>query len=163
MRLPICGMLLSIVLVAAAPAFGASAIWDQCKDVNNKDAAAKCLAACNRILKDPSEAKFNAMAIRNRCGIRYTMDDLENALADCNQAARMEPQSAIVYNRRGLIWYTKRDNNRAISDCNQAIQLNPNYALALYNRGLARRAKGDTAAGDADIANAKQIQPDVGD
>ena len=46
------------------------------------------------------------------------MDDLENALADCNQAARMEPQSAIVYNRRGLIWYTKRDNNRAISDCN---------------------------------------------
>lgn len=163
MRLPICGMLLSIVVAAARPAFGASADWDKRKDVNNKAATEMSLAACNRILKDPSEAKYHAMALRNRCGIRYTMDDFERALADCNQAGGMEPQSAIVYNRRGLIWYTKRDNNRAISDYNQAIQLNPNYALAYYNPGLARRAKGDTAAGDADVAHAKKLQPDVGD
>ena len=163
MRLPICGMLLSIVVAAATPAFGASTDWDQCKDVNNKATAEMSLAACNRILKDPSEAKYHAMALRNRCGIRYTMDDLEGALADCNQAAHMEPQSAIVYNRRGLTWYTKRDNNRTISDYNQAIQLNPNYTLAYYNRGLARQAKGDTAACDADVAHAKKLQPDVGD
>ena len=161
MRLPICGVLMLAALTAAAPAFGASADWTQCADVNNKDAVARSLAACNRILKDKREAQNHPMALRNRCGIYYTNDDYERALADCNLAARREPQSQIVYDRRGLIWRAKGDNDRAIADFDQAIRINPNYARALYHRGSAKRAKGDIAGGDADIARAKQIDPDI--
>ena len=161
MRLPICGMLVFVALVATGPAFGESADWKQCADVNNKDAVAKSLAACNRILKDSREAKNHPMALRNRCGIYYTNDDYEHALADCDLAARREPQSAIVYDRRGLIWRAKGNNDRAIADYDQAIRLNANYARALYHRGTAKQAKGDAAGGDADIARAKQIDPDI--
>lgn len=161
MRLPICGVLVFVALTAAAPAFGQNPNWKQCADVNNKDVADQSLAACNRILNDRSEAKNHPMALRNRCGIYYTKDDYERALADCNQAARREPQSAIVYDRRGLIWRAKGDNNRAIADFDQAIRINANYARAFYHRGSAKRAKGDTAGGDADIARAKQIDPDI--
>jgi tetratricopeptide (TPR) repeat protein len=161
MRLPICGMLVFVALTAAVPAFCQSTDWKQCADVNNKDAVAKSLAACNRILKDSREAKNHPMALRNRCGIYYTNDDYEHALADCNLAARREPQSAIVYDRRGLIWRAKGDNDRAIADYDQAIRLNANYARALYHRGTAKQAKGDAAGGDADIARAKQIDPDI--
>jgi tetratricopeptide (TPR) repeat protein len=162
MRLPICGMLVFVALVAAGPAFGASAAdWEQCKDVNNKNTADRSLAACNRILKDRSEAKYHPLVLRNRCGIYYTKGDYEHALADCNEAWRREPQSAIVYNRRGLIWSAKGDKVRAIADYDQAILLDPKYALAYYNRGLAKREKADTAGGDADIARAKQLQPDI--
>ncbi len=66
MRLPICGMLLFAALTAAAPAFGQNADWNQCADVNNRDAVARSLAACNRILKDNREAKNHPMALRNR-------------------------------------------------------------------------------------------------
>ncbi len=161
MRLPTCGILVFVVLTAAAPAFGQSADWTQCADVNNRDAVAKSLAACNRILKDKREAKNHPMALRNRCGIYYTNDDYAHALADCNLAVRREPQSQIVYDRRGLIWRAKGDNDRAIADYDQAIRINPNYARALYHRGTAKRDKGDTAGGDADIARAKQIDPDI--
>lgn len=161
MRLPTCGLLVFAALTAAAPAFGESADWKQCADVNNKESVAKSLAACNRILKDKREAQYHPMALRNRCGIYYTNDEYEKALADCNLAARQEPQSAIVYDRRGLIWRVKGDNDRAIADYDQAIRINPNYARALYHRGSAKQAKGDTAGGDADIARAKQIDPDI--
>ena len=161
MRLPICGLLMIAALTAAAPAFGQNADWKQCADVNNRDAVAQSLAACNRILKDKSEAPNHPMALRNRCGIYYTNDEYEKALADCNRAARREPQSAIVYDRRGLIWHVKGDNDRAIADYDQAIRINPNYARALYHRGSAKQAKGDTAGGHADIMRAKEIDPDI--
>jgi len=161
MRVPICGLLLFAALTAAAPAFGQSAEWKQCADVNNRDAVAKSLAACNRILKDSREAKNHPMALRNRCGIYYTNDDYEKALADCNRAARQEPQSSIVYDRRGLIWHVKGDFDRAISDFDQAISINPNYARALYHRGTSKQTKGDTAGGHADIMRAKEIEPDI--
>jgi tetratricopeptide (TPR) repeat protein len=161
MRLPICGILVLVALTVAAPALGQNTDWKQCADVNNRDTVAKSLAACNRILKDKREANNHTMALRNRCGIYYTNDDYAHALADCNLAARQEPQSAIVYDRRGLIWRAKGDNTRAIADFDQAIRINPKYARALYHRGTAKQAKGDTAGGDADIALAKQIDPDI--
>jgi tetratricopeptide (TPR) repeat protein len=161
MRLPICGMLVFAMLTAAAPAFGESADWKQCADVNNRDAFASALAACNRILKDKREAEYHTMVLRNRCGIYYTHDDYDKALADCNLAVRQEPQSKIVYDRRGLIWRAKGDNDRAIADFDQAVRIDPNYARALYHRGNAKRDKGDIAGSDADIARAKQIDPDI--
>ena len=161
MRLPICGLLVFAMLTAAAPAFGESADWKQCAEVNNKDAVAKSLAACNRILKDKREAQYHTMALRNRCGIYYTNNDYERALADCNRAVRQEPKSQIVYDRRGLIWHVKGDYDRAIADFDQAIRINPNYARALYHRGTSKQANGDNAGGDADIARAKQIDPDI--
>src|SRR5690348_130808 len=141
MRLPISGMLVVAGLVASAPAHALSPLWDQCKDVNNPDTADKGLAACSRLLDDRSEAKNTAMILRNRCGIYYTKNDYDRALADCNRALRMEPDSAIGYNRRGLIWYRMEKYDTAIVDFDNAIRLDTNFAYAYYNRGLARRAK----------------------
>lgn len=75
MRLPICGMLAVVGLIASTPALALNPLWDQCKDVNNPDTADENLAACSRLLDDRSEAKNHAMALRNRCGIYYTKDD----------------------------------------------------------------------------------------
>lgn len=159
MRLPICGMPVLVVLVAAAPAFAESADWKQCADVNNKGAVSQSLAACNRILKDPREAKNYAMAFRNRCGIRYTNGDYEQALADCNQAAKMDPQSAILYNRRGLIWYQKGDMGRAIVDYDQAIRINPQHSIAFNNRGLAFATKKEYDRAIRDYDQAIRFDP----
>jgi len=163
MRLPICWTVMLVALAASVPAFALSPEWDQCADVNNVDTADKSLAACNRILNDRGEAKNHAMAFRNRCAIRYTKSDYDPALADCNTAARMEPQSAIVYNRRGLIWFAKGDDERAIADFDQAIRIKPDFAHAYFNRGLAWRKKGDNARADADKAKALRLDPKVGD
>jgi tetratricopeptide (TPR) repeat protein len=159
MRLPIYGILVLAGLLASAPAYALNPLWDQCKDVNNRDAAEESLAACSRLLKDRNEAKNQAMILRNRCGIYYTKNDYDNALADCNRALRVEPESAIGYNRRGLIWYQMKKYDSAIEDFNHAIRIDASFAYAFYNRGLARRAKGDTSRADADEAEAIRLDP----
>ena len=159
MRLPICGMLVIAGLLASAPAYALNPLWDQCKDVNNPDTADESLAACSRLLDDRSETKNHAMVLRNRCGIYYTKNDYDRALTDCNRALRMESNSAIGYNRRGLIWYQKNDYDRAIEDFNRAIRIDSNFAYAYFNRGLAWRAKGDTGRADADETEAIRLDP----
>ena len=98
MRWPICGMLVFAALTAAAPAFGQSADWKRCSDVNNKDAVAmrKSGGLQSHLEQINREAQNHPMALRNRCGIYYTNDDYENALADCNLAAR---QGAAIRHR----------------------------------------------------------------
>lgn len=159
MRLPFCGTLVLAGVVASAPAYAANPLWDQCKDVNNPQTADEALAACIRLFNDKSEAKNQAMILRNRCGIYYTKNDYDHALADCNQALRLEPDSAIGYNRRGLIWYQMQRYDTAIGDFDQAIRIDANFAYAYFNRGLTRRAKGETDQADADRAEAIRLDP----
>jgi hypothetical protein len=84
----------ALFMSATDLAFGWSPKWDQCKDINNKATADRALAACNDILKDRSEQPNYAMALRNRCGIKYTKGDYDGALADCDRALELEPTSA---------------------------------------------------------------------
>jgi tetratricopeptide (TPR) repeat protein len=162
MRLTVHAMLVCAIFTSATDlAFGWSPEWEQCKDVNNKDTAGQALAACNHILNDKSEQPNYAMALRNRCAIRYTLGDYDDALADCNQAIKAQPQSDIGYERRGYVWQEKGDDKRAMADYDKAVQLNPKSAYALYARGLLKKRNGDQAGGDADIARARQIKPDI--
>jgi tetratricopeptide (TPR) repeat protein len=159
MRLPIRGLLVCAALIASAPAFGINPLWNQCSDVNNPETTDRSLSACTRLLNDRSEAKNHAMAYRNRCGIWYTKNDYDSALADCNEAIRMESGSAIGFNRRGLVWYQKGDNERAIADFDRAIGIDSKFAYAYFNRALAWRAKGDKGRADADEAEAIRLDP----
>src|SRR5262249_18350937 len=159
MRLPIYAMLVLASLVTSASAQTLDPLWDQCRDVNNPDTADDALAACSRLLDDRSEAKNHAMVLRNRCGIYYTKNAYKNALTDCNRALRMDPNSAIGYNRRGLIRYQESDYDRAIEDFSHAIRIDANFAIAYYNRGLAWRKKGDSGQADADEAEAIRLDP----
>ena len=162
MRSTLRAALICVMVMSATDlAFGLNPEWDQCKDVNNKDTAAQSLAACTRILADDSERPNYAMALRNRCAIRYTLGDYDDALADCNQAITAQPQSSIGYERRASVWEMKGDEKRAMADYDKAVQLDPKNAYALYARGLLKKRNGNRAGGDADIARAKQIKPDI--
>jgi tetratricopeptide (TPR) repeat protein len=159
MRLPIFGFVVVAGLLSSTPAHALNPLWDQCKDVNNRKTADEALAACGRLLNDKSEAKNQAMILRNRCGIYYTKTDYDRALADCNQALSIDPESAIGYNRRGLISYQTKRYDSAIADFTQALRLDASFAYAYFNRALARRAKGDAGGADADQAEAIRLDP----
>jgi tetratricopeptide (TPR) repeat protein len=151
----------AIFMSSTELAFAWSPKWEQCKDINNKDTADQALAACNAILKDRSEQPNYAMALRNRCGIKYTKGDYDGALADCNHALDMEPKSDIGYERRGLVWLAKGDDDHALTDLQKSLELNPDNPYSLLARGHLRQRQGDTAGGDADVVRAKQLKPDI--
>jgi tetratricopeptide (TPR) repeat protein len=84
----------------------------------------------------------------------------DRAIADFNEAIRLDPNTAPAYRNRGDAYRNKGDKDRAIHDYNQAIGLDPNDAFAFCNRGRVKRNINDMS-GDADIANARQLNASV--
>ena len=70
---------------------------------------------------------------------KYKKGDYQGAIADFNQAIKINPNYAQAYNNRGGIRYELGDKQGAIADFNQAIKINPNYANAYYDRGCVPR------------------------
>jgi tetratricopeptide (TPR) repeat protein/predicted aspartyl protease len=98
----------------------------------------------------------------SRCRSRaLSGQELGQALADCNAALRMKPNTAAFLDSRGLVHLRQNDYDQAIADYDAALHLQPKIAWSLYGRGLARLHKGLTAEGQADIAAATALQPKI--
>ena len=59
----------------------------------------------------------------------------KEVLNDINQAIKLNPDSADLYNERGLINSKLRQYKKAINDFTIAIQINPELFEAYKNRG----------------------------
>ena len=56
------------------------------------------------------------------------------ALADFNEAIRLDPGYAVAYDNRGIAWHAKSEYDKAIADYGEAIRLDPRYARLLQPR-----------------------------
>ena len=61
--------------------------------------------------------------------------EYEKAIADYNEAIRLNPKSTLVFSNRGNTWRFKKEYEKAIADYDEAIRLNPKYATAYRGRG----------------------------
>jgi tetratricopeptide (TPR) repeat protein len=98
-----------------------------------------------------------------RCWTRAILGALQGALEDCAKALQSEPESAAVYDSRGLIYLKMGQFAAAIDDYNSALRFDPKLASALYGRGYARLRNGDKAGSDSDMAAARTIDAEIGD
>jgi tetratricopeptide (TPR) repeat protein len=64
---------------------------------------------------------------------RHNME-YEKAIANYNEALRLDPRYTLAFRGRGSAWYGKKEYGKAISDYNEAIRLDPEYSMAYYNR-----------------------------
>ena len=92
------------------------------------------------------DARF-ANAYVNRGFVRYVMGDYDRAIADYDEAIRLNGNLAVAYNNRGAAYNAKRDYDHAIADLNQAIHLTPKLANA-SNTALATAAGAGTVDTD---------------
>ena len=90
----------------------------------------------------------------------YNLGDKQGAIADKNQAIKLNSDDAVAYYNNGVAKYKLGDNQGAIKDFNQAIQINPNYAYAYNNRGIAKSDLGDKQGAIADYNQAIKLKPD---
>lgn len=97
-----------------------------------------------------------------RCWIRAVRgEDLDYALADCNQALRLDPRHAAALDSRGLVHVKRGDYAAAIADYEAALAVEPGRGHYLYGRGIARIRAGEFAAGQADLAAAEAAEPGI--
>jgi tetratricopeptide (TPR) repeat protein len=88
-----------------------------------------------------------------------TKGDLDRAIADYDQAIRIDPKNTRAYSVRGVAWAAKGDLDRAIADYYQAIRLDPKNTNVYDNRGIAWAAKGDLDRAIADYDQAIRLDP----
>jgi lipoprotein NlpI len=119
------------------------------------------IAGCTRIIEDAKQKpKARGVAFYNRGNAYVLKGDHDKAVADFDEALKLEPKNASIYNNRGNARNDKGESDAAMADFDAAIKTNPRYAAAYFNRGNAFAAKGETDRAlkdyDAAIKNNKR-------
>jgi transglutaminase-like putative cysteine protease len=104
----------------------------------------------------------DAVMLDRRCYARgRTGQQLDLALADCNDSLDIEPHSASALDSRALIYFRLGQNDKALKDLNAALKIEPKQVESLYVRSLVKRQKGDLAGAYVDLSAAKALDPHI--
>jgi tetratricopeptide (TPR) repeat protein len=118
------------------------------------------IAACTGIVESRLSKPLEvANALRVRGIALRQKGELDRAIADFDQAIKIDPQDARFYNSRGIALRMKNDLDRAIADHDKAIQLDPKRAVFYSERGIDFRQKGDLDRAIAEHTRAIGIDP----
>ncbi len=93
----------------------------------------------------------------------YAKKNYDKAIADYNEAIRLNPKLAVAFNNRGNAWVGKMEYDKGIADFDEAIRLNPKLAVAFNNRGLAWYHKNEYDKAIADCTEAIRLNPGYAD
>jgi len=83
----------------------------------------------------------------------------EEAIKHYDEAIRINPQHAVIYNNRGAAKGVLGKHKEAIVDYDEAIRISPQDAKAYYNRGNAKKALDQCSQAIADYDRAIGINP----
>ncbi len=146
-------------LVVAAGLIGPARADDRA-DCRAMGAPEVAIAACTRLIgthavKGPQLVDVYAA----RAKAYRAQADLDRAIADFNEAIRLDPARPFLFELRGNAWHAKRDYPHAIADYDRALELNPRLVPAHVSRASVHLAQGDLDAAIADYQTAIEISP----
>ena len=129
----VCGVVAGLFLsnpAAAAPANDKRT----CSNASG-DAA---IAACGRAIASRKFKGIDLAQLYYNRGVEYAAKgECDRAIADYNEAIRLDPKYVLAYNKRGDCYMRQGSNFRALEDYAKATELDPTDSRAYKNRGEA--------------------------
>jgi tetratricopeptide (TPR) repeat protein len=158
---------LAVILVAACFNLHGAAFADgysdakACIDARLRGDHEAAIMLCSRALDSGELSSEDFLVVlQNRAAAFTGAADYGRSIQDWDQAIRLSPGNADLYNNRGRAYDNKGDPDRAIQDWDQAIRLNPEDAVSRYNRGTAYGRKGLYDRAIEDLDQAIRLNPD---
>jgi len=126
-----------------------------CADVRDRDAA---IAGCTRVIEDGKQKpRGRAAAYYNRGNAHAAKGNRAAAIADYDEAIRLEPKNAPALNNRGTAHSEAGEAAAALADFTAAIKQNPRFASAYFNRANAYAGQGEAQRAIADYTAAIRL------
>src|SRR5262249_1621776 len=140
-------------MLAASPAIALTDRQiDWCNNNNHAFSLDLQISGCTAAIQSGRwSGKRLATAFLNRATAYDEKKDDDRAIADLNEAIRLNPQFAGAFNNRGVTFRGRKDYDRSVADFSEAIRLDPKYAQAFFNRGNAYSDKKDYDRAIADF------------
>ena len=118
------------------------------------------IAACTRLTDDNGlPAAMRALALSSRGLAREEKGDVKGAMADYDEAIRLDPRSANARLFRSSLFRNAANHDRAIEDLSEAIRIDPGVALFYTRRGMSYYAKHDYERAIADFTESLRLSP----
>ena len=99
------------------------------------------------------------MAYNNRGWAWICLEVYDRAIADLNEAIRLDPRLALAYDSRACARMKKKAYDKAIMDMNEAIRLDPQKAEYYHGRSRVWQARGELDKALADLDEAIRLDP----
>ncbi|HEY3640984.1 MAG TPA: tetratricopeptide repeat protein [Xanthobacteraceae bacterium] len=100
--------------------------------------------ACSELIKAAGDLPVKLSYVYCSRGNAFQENkQLDLAIADYDEAVKLDPESYLGYLCRGNGYQARGQFDQAIADYNRAIELNSSLAGAFSGRGIAYRFKGD--------------------
>lgn len=143
-------LLISILILAALPAYAQTADTEDCQSEIPVDDYSVVVEACTALLEqDP----VNVDAYFSRAYAQNVLGNYEEAIVDYSKVVFISPKYTAAFNNRGYAYARLGMNEEAVADYTRALSIDPTYTLALLNRAYAYMDAGDyeNALADAEL------------
>jgi tetratricopeptide (TPR) repeat protein len=147
-----------LVVVIGCSAHALAATEEDRRNCATEHNAESRIAACTRVIEDQSTAPTaRTIAYRDR-GVAFANKGLrELAIADFDEALKINPRDVAALGGRGLANFARGQYDAAIADFTEQLRLLPRNDGALNERGRAHLNKGELALALADFEQAIAI------
>ena len=108
---------------------------------------------------DAAQAPANAEGFRRRGAAFAARADYRSAIADFDQAIRLEPGNSQNYDQRAVARWRDHQTALAMSDFDASLTIKPDDIAAMMGRGALRLADNDEAGASADFDAVTRLAP----
>jgi tetratricopeptide (TPR) repeat protein len=148
------------VIALLLPAAASADDMDVCQSDSKTAPVSAILGACTRLIASGAYAGSALVGIMlNRGNAYFDGHDYPRAIADYDEAIRLDPRASAGFSQRGNAYYAKGDLPHALADFNEAIALDMNNADAILGRGTLRLEAGDPERAIVDFNAALLFKP----